>query len=228
MNKYNLLFHKKNFSALFLFISIIMMFNANQLHAQNATLPNSLFSEPVSANKDRKFLGGTFTNFGFGGPAVKFTRFNNQFAFMTGGRGAATINNRYTIGGGGYGIANSIVLPDSSADTISYFKMGYGGLELGYIFFSSKKIDFGSTLLIAAGAAFSPGKPKNRSESLFGNEFKFLSVMEPSLYGQYALSRSMRLHAGISYRYVSGSDLTYMKVKDMNGFSFYVALLFGK
>jgi hypothetical protein len=228
MNKYNLLFSTNNFSALTLLIAIFMMFHANKLLAQNATLPDSLYSEPVSANRDRKFLGGTFTNFGFGGPAVKFTRFNNQFAFMTGGRGAATINNRYTIGGGGYGIANSIVLPGSSVDTIRYFKMGYGGLELGYIFFSSKKVDFGSTLLIAAGAAFSPGKPKNSNETLFGNEFKFLSIMEPSLYGQLTLNRIMRLHAGISYRYVIGSDLTYMKVNDMNGFSCYIGLLFGK
>jgi hypothetical protein len=227
-NHYKLLFHKENFSALTLLIAIFLMFNANQFHAQNATLPDSLLSEPVSANRDRKFLGGTFTNFGFGGPAIKFSRFNNQFAFMTGGRGAATINNRYTIGGGGYGIANSIALPGSSADTIRYFKMGYGGLELGYIFFSSEKVYFGSTLLIAAGAAFSPGKPKSSSETLFGNEFKFLSVMEPSLYGQLILNRFMRLHAGISYRYVSGSDLTYMNVNDMNGFSCYAGLLFGK
>jgi hypothetical protein len=57
---------------------------------------------------------------------------------MTGGRGACTINNRYTLGGGGYGIANSIKLPDSSQDTTLNFKMGYGGLELGYIFFKLK------------------------------------------------------------------------------------------
>ena len=227
-NNYKLLFHKKNFSALTLLLFIFLMSPANQMLAQNTTSPDSLFSDPVSADSVPKLLGGTFTNFGFGGPAIKFSRFNNQFVFMTGGRGAAIINNRYTIGGGGYGIANSIVLPDSSADTTRYFKMGYGGLELGYIFFSSKNVDFGSTLLIAAGAAFSPGKPISSSETLFGNEFKFLSVMEPSLYGQLTLNRFMRFHAGISYRYVSGSDLTYMNVNDMNGFSCYAGLLFGK
>ncbi len=50
---------------------------------------------------------------------------------MTGGRGALTINNRYTIGGGGYGIANSIVLSGTSEDTIRNFKIGYGGLKQG-------------------------------------------------------------------------------------------------
>lgn len=228
MNEHNLLFHKKHYSALVLLNFIIMMFQANQMLAQNTIALDSSFTEPVRTDRTRKFLGGTFTNYGFGGPAIKFSRFNNQFACMTGGRGSATINNRYTIGGGGYGIANSIMLPGSSADTTRYFKMGYGGLELGYIFFSRGKVAFGSTLLIAAGAAFSPSKPKNRSETLFGNEFNFLSVMEPSLYGELALNRFMRLHAGISYRYVNGPDLTYMKVHDMNGFSCYVGLLFGK
>lgn len=228
MNKHNLLFHKKYFLALVLLIFIFTVFHANQMLAQNTTAPDSSFNEPVRTDKTRNFLGGTLTNYGFGGPAIKLSRFNNQFAFMTGGRGAATINNRYTIGGGGYGIANSIMLPGSSADTTRYFKMGYGGLELGYIFFSRGKIAFGSTLLIAAGAAFSPTKPKSSSETLFGNEFNFLSIMEPSLYGELALNRFMRLHAGISYRYVNGSDLTSMKVRDMNGFSCYVGLLFGK
>jgi hypothetical protein len=116
----------------------------------------------------------------------------------------------------------------TSPDTTRYFKMGYGGLELGYIFLSRKKATIGTTLLIAAGAAFSPGKPKSSGETLFGSEFNFLSVTEPSIYGELPLSRVLKLHAGLSYRYVIGSDLACMKVHDMNGFSCYLALLFGK
>lgn len=228
MNKYNLNFDKKPLSALVLLILSFMMLYTAEILAQNTTSPDSSFSVQASTYKTRKFLGGTFTNIGFGGPAIKFSQFNNQFAFMTGGRGSATINNRYTIGGGGYGIANAIKLPNSNPDTTRYFKMGYGGLELGYIFFSRKKVTIGSTLLIAAGAAFSPSKPKSNSETLFGNEFHFLSVMEPSIYGELALNRFIWLHAGISYRYVNGPDLTYMKVREMNGFSCYLGLLFGK
>jgi hypothetical protein len=228
MKKHRLIFHKKHFSALILAILIFKMFHANQMLAQNITYPYSLSSEQTSIDVARKFLGGTFTNYGFGGPAVKFARFNNQFAFMTGGRGAATINNRYTIGGGGYGIANAIRLPNLSLDTTRFFKMGYGGLELGYIFFAREEVTFGSTLLIAAGAAFSQGKPRSSRETLPGNDFSLLSVMEPSIYGELALNQFIRLHSGISYRHVKGPDLTCMMVQDMNGFSCYVGLLFGK
>lgn len=228
MNNYNLLFHKKHFSVLVLFIFTSMMIHTNQMLAQNTTAPDSSFTEPVSSDRTRKFLGGTFTNYGFGGPAIKLSRFNNQLAIMTGGRGAATINNRYTIGGGGYGIASAITLPSDNADTTRYFKMGYGGLELGYIFFSSGKFCVGSTMLFAAGAAFTPSKPQRALETSFGDEFKFLSVIEPSVYTEFALSRFIKLHAGVSYRYVNGQDLIKMKVRDMNGFSCYLALLFGK
>jgi hypothetical protein len=189
------------------------MFNVSQIFAQDAT---------------RELFGVNITNFGYGGPAIKFSRFNNQFAFMTGGRGAITINNRYTIGGGGYGIANSINLPGPEPDTKRIFKMGYGGLELGYIFFFGKKVNIGGSLLVAAGAAFWQNKPKSNGEKLFDDDFKIFPVLEPELYSEIALNRFMWLHAGISYRYVYHAHLDYLSDQNIRGFSCYVGLLFGK
>lgn len=201
------------FSTWVITVQFILMFNVSQTFAQDAT---------------RKLFGGKITNFGYGGPALKFSRFNNQFAFMTGGRGACTIDNRYTFGGGGYGIANSIKLPGLSQDTTRNFKMGYGGLELGYIFFFGKKVNIGGTLLVAAGAAFWQNKPKNSGEKLFDHDFNIFPVLEPSLYSEIALNRFMRLHTGISYRYVHHAHLDYISDQNIRGFSFYVGLLFGK
>jgi hypothetical protein len=228
MRNGNLNFHRKHLPVWVLAVMIFMTFHNAQILAQNATESDTLFSEPLTSDATRKLFGGAITNSGYGGPVVKFSRFNNQFAIMTGGRGACTINNRYTLGGGGYGIASSIILPGSGPDTTRYFKMGYGGPELGYIFVTGEKVNIGVTLLIAAGSAFSPGKPKSNTETLFGNEFNFLFIIEPLIYGELALSRFMRLHAGLSYRHVNGSDLSCMKVRDMKGFSCYVGLLFGK
>jgi hypothetical protein len=194
-------------------VQFILMFNVSQTSAQGTT---------------RKLFGGNITNFGYGGPVIKFSRFNNKFAFMTGGRGACTIDNRYTFGGGGYGIANSIKLPGLSPDTTRNFKMGYGGLELGYIFFSGGKVNIGGTLLVAAGAAFWQNKPKNNGEKLFDDDFNIFPVLEPSLYSEIALNRFMRLHTGISYRYVHHAHLDYISDQNIRGFSFYVGLLFGK
>lgn len=113
-------------------------------------------------------------------------------------------------------------------DTSQYFKMGYGGVELGYIFFPGKKVRIGSSLLIAAGAAFWQDKPKSDREKLFDDDFNIFPVLEPSFYSEVALNRFMWLHAGISYRYIHHAHLDYMTDQSMRGFSCYIGLLFGK
>lgn len=192
----------------------------------NAPGNSETFVSGISDTK-RALFGGKITNSGYGGIVLKFSTFNDQFAFMTGGRGAITINNRFTIGGGGYGIANTINLPGTGQDTNRNFKMGYGGVELGYIFLPAKKVRLGSSLLISAGAAFWQNKPKSDNEKLFDDDFKFFPVLEPSLYSEVSLSRHIWLHAGISYRYVYNAHLDYMKDQNIRGFSCYIGLLFG-
>lgn len=209
-------------------VQFILMFNVSQTFAQDTTSAYFAISVPATADTTRKLFGGKITNFGYGGPAIKVSQFNDQFAFMTGGRGAITINYIYSIGGGGYGIANSIDIPGSSADTSRLFKMGYGGIELGYIFLPGKKVNIGGSLLIAAGAAFWQNNPKSNGEKLFDDDFNIFPVLEPSLYSEIALNRFMRLHTGISYRYVHHAHLDYISDQNIRGFSFYLGLLLGK
>jgi hypothetical protein len=224
---WDLKFRQLHTSIWVLSLLLFMMLNVTQAFAQNINSTNSATSRSLSSDTSRTLFGSTITNSGYGGIVLKFSSFNDQFAFMTGGRGAITINNRYTIGGGGYGIANSIELPGSSQDTSRYFKMGYGGVELGYIFFPGKKFRTGGSLLIAAGAAFWQNKPKGENEKLFDDDFNIFPVLEPSLYSEVALNRFMWLHAGISYRYVYPPHLDYMTAQSMRGFSCYIGLLFG-
>lgn len=204
------------------------MFNVSTTFAQETISADFATSGSVTTDNSRKLFGGKITDNGYGGPAIKFSRFNDQFAFMTGGRGGCTINNRYTLGGGGYGIANLIRLSGSNQDTSRYFKMGYGGLELGYIFLPGKKMDIGVSLLVAAGAAFWQNKPKSNGEKLFDDDFNIFPVLEPSLYSEISLNGFMRLHAGISYRYVHNAHLNYISDQNIKGFSCYVGLLFGQ
>jgi hypothetical protein len=217
-------FRQQHNSLLVLPILLFILLNVSEAIAQNDKSATSLSGSSESA---RTLFGGTITNSGYGGIVLKFSSFNDQSAFMTGGRGAITINNRFTIGGGGYGIANSINLPASSQDTNRYFKMGYGGLELGYIFLPAKKVRIGSSLLISAGAAFWQNKPKSNNEKLFDNDFKIFPVLEPSLYSEVALNSFMWLHAGISYRYIHHAHLDYLTDQSIRGFSCYIGLLFG-
>lgn len=209
-------------------IICLMMLNGNKILAQSSMPADLSTSTEAPAHERRTLFGGTITNSGYGGVILKLSSFNCQSAFMTGGRGVITINNRYTIGGGGYGIANSIDLSGSSEDTGRVFKMGYGGLEAGYIILPVEKVNFGVSVLIAAGAAFWQNDPKSNSEMLFDDDFNIFPVLEPSLYGEVALTSFMWLHAGISYRYVYHAKLDYMADKNLRGFSCYLGLLFGK
>lgn len=157
---------------------IILMFNVSQAIAQDTSFAEFTTAVPATTVKTRELFGGKITNSGYGGVILKFSSFNDQFAFMTGGRGAITINNRYTIGGGGYGKANSINIPGSGEDITRLFKMGYGGIEMGYILLPGKKMNIGGSLLIAAGAAFWQNKPKSNGENLFDDasiSFRYLS-----------------------------------------------------
>jgi hypothetical protein len=225
---YYLEFRQLQISLRILFILLFMKFNVTTTFAQNNVSTNSATSVSGSVDTTRTLFGGTITNRGYGGIVLKFSSFNDHFAFMTGGRGAITINNRFTIGGGGFGIANLIDLPGSIQDTSRYFKMGYGGLELGYIFFPGEKVRTGGSLLIAAGAAFWQNKPKSNGEKLFDDDFNIFPVFEPSLYSEVAINRFMWLHAGISYRYMHHAHLDYMTDQSMRGFSYYIGLLFGE
>lgn len=209
-------------------ILIFMMFISSQTFAMKMTSPDSITLISEASEIPRTLFGINITNKGYGGVIFKLSSFNNQFAFMTGGRGAITFNDRYTIGGGGYGIANSIIISGTSEETNRLFKMGYGGIELGYIILPGKKMNIGVSLLFAGGAAFWQTKPKSEGEKLLDDDFKIIPVLEPSLYSEIALNRFMWLHAGISYRYVHHANLDYMTDQNMRGFSCYLGLLFGK
>ncbi|MBI5009546.1 MAG: hypothetical protein HZB98_07850 [Bacteroidia bacterium] len=216
-------------SALKLAVLVLLTFITSQIIAQNPTLSDSVSAKSSTSGKPRILFGGTITNFGYGGPALKFSKYNNQFAILPGGRGACTINNRITLGGGGYGMANSIILPDSGydTDTAHYYKMGYGGLEIGYIIISGRKMNIGSTLLFAAGAEFIENKSASNNKISYGKDFKIIPVFEPSLYVEFQLNQIIRLHTGISYRFVKSNELNKIHVPDMSGFSCYIGLLFG-
>jgi hypothetical protein len=227
-NSYNLRSGQHYIKVLAFLILFLVLINVEHSNARNSGSSDSLVTLPATAVKDPELFGATITNTGYGGIIFKFSGFNDQFAFMTGGRGACTINKRYTIGGGGYGIANSIPLNAASEDTLRNFKMGYGGLELGYIIIPGKKVNIGGSVLIAAGAAFWQNKPKSSNEKLFDDDFSIFPVLEPSFYGELPLNSFMWLHAGISYRYVFHPDLGYISDQKIRGFSCYIGLLFGK
>ncbi|MFA6127719.1 MAG: hypothetical protein WC699_10465 [Bacteroidales bacterium] len=205
-----------------------MLFRAAPLTAQEPIEVNAKTFLPASGERSPSRLASLITNPGYGGPTLKFTRFNNQLAIMTGGRGSCILNHRITVGGGGYGIANQIWIDNPDGVANRYLKIGYGGPEVGYILLPGKSITIGTSLLMAAGAVFLQSKPKIEGDGMFDDGFRIFPVLEPALYGEVALGRIIRLHAGVTYRYVTGAGNRYIGDRQLRDFSAYAGVLLGQ
>jgi hypothetical protein len=209
-----------------IFFSLITLLTAvidtNQVSAQSASPVDT-----VTVRQERKALTQKkkslkITTLTYGGTGLLFTRVGNHSTIMNGGRGSATFNNRYTFGGAGWGMPKGVELDGLSADTFSFVKMGYGGLEFGYIMLQGKKMNLGTSLLVAGGAVFKETLPKTKESG-----FRMFPVLEPSVYSQISTGKLFRIDVGVSYRFISGTKLSYIPDKNLRGFSLYVVLLVG-
>jgi hypothetical protein len=205
------------FSGLILLISI---FFTSSAFAQNLIPTDSLktsFSNKEASKKKASFKMTTLT---FGGNGVNFTKVNNQFSVMTGGRGSATFNHRYTIGGGGWGMTKGVGVESNTEGTYNFVKMGYGGIDFGYLVFPGEKFNLGTKLLIAGGAVLKETVPESKD-----NGFKMFPVLEPTIYYQISLNRLFRFEMGASYRIIWDTNLPYISDRNLSGFSCYIGFL---
>lgn len=168
-------------------------------------------------HKDKTFKMTTLT---FGGNGVQFTRVLDQFSVMAGGRGSATFNHRYTIGGGGWGMTKGVEIESQTSGIYPFLKMGYGGIDLGYLLYPGEKLTLGTKLLMGGGAAFIETVPESDD-----TEFQMFPVLEPTVYSQIALGKMFKFELGASYRFVGKTDLPGITSADLGGLSFYVGFL---
>jgi hypothetical protein len=208
-------------------ILFFVLFNISQVYGQQ--IASDAGKNDTNQGDTTYFrFSDRITNSGYGGPAVKITGFEGQLAFMTGGRGACIINKRFTLGGAGFGIANSICLIKTAPDSSINLKLGYGGPELGYIFLSGKNLCIGSLLLMAPAVSFTQNQPRSKGEKSIGHELNFFMVLEPSLYVTCRLNKCMSLSACLSYRYTNGANSILLHDRDLRGVSGSIGLFFGK
>jgi len=187
------------------------------------TLPcYNLNAQEINSVDSTKRSRIKMTSLAFGGTGVLITTVNGQSTIMTGGRGSATFNKRYTFGGAGWGMPNGVEIESTKTDTFEFFKFGYGGLEFGYIFYQGEKFKFGSNLQVACGVGFKETVPKSK-----GGDFNMFPVFEPSIYSQITLGKLLRLDIGITYRYITGANFSYISNQKISGPSIYIAFLLG-
>lgn len=190
-------------------------------------------SVPLHAQQET-LLHGKVENGGFGGPVVKFSQIDKEFAVFVGGYGGWLINHTFMIGGGGFGLANQI--RGSQAAQVYYgtgnnlrLQFGYGGLMLEYIGEHNRLVHYYISTLVGAGGVnydyidnlYSPYHDIfDRASACF--------VFEPSAGAELNVTRFFRLNAGAGYRFVSGSHLVGISDAQLSDFSINLTFKFGK
>jgi hypothetical protein len=191
-----------------------------ELTGQNAVPADTLKSPITKEEPSPKSKSFKMTTLTFGGNGINLTKVNNQFTIMTGGRGSATFNGRYTIGGGGWGITKGVEVESVTEGIYNFIKMGYGGIDLGYLIATGEKFNLGTKLLIAGGAVFKETVPESEDKG-----FKMFPVLEPTVYCQISLSKLFRFEMGASYRLIRGTNMPYISDRELSGFSCYIGFL---
>jgi hypothetical protein len=176
-------------------------------------------------------FAGRASHGGFGGPVVKFSDVGGSLGVWIGGRGGWIIGfegpHSISLGGGGYGLASSHPVPDPAAAGWPgredlRVRAGYGGFELEYTNRSQRLLHWTASTLIGAGsvALETAEFPVTADEPAF-------FVLEPGLHGELNVTRFLRLHAGLSYRYTSGVDRAGFTDRDFSGVNGTIAFKFG-
>ncbi len=159
----------------------------------------------------------------FGGPLVKYTKINNKDALILGARGGWAFNSIFTIGIGAYGLANDIPINTAQSDT-NFINLGYGGIIVEFVGMSDNVMHWQVGGLIGTGSVSTRnGNDTGKNDIIF--------VLEPGADAVLNITSSIRLAAGISYRFVSGVDSDnfsgFLNNSDLSNFSASLTLLFG-
>lgn len=179
----------------------------------------------LSSKEAETLVGDKVTHGGFGGPVLRFSRFDGQTGFMMGGHGGWIINRRFVIGGGAYGLlGDGIGVPFTpSVGGNAYLSFGYAGLELQYFERPLKLVHLTfSTLIGGGGTEYRQGG----GAQLTGSSAVF--VVEPGAGLALNVSKKIRLSATGSYRFVNGVSLSGLDDGDLSGPAVALSLDFGR
>lgn len=112
--------------------------NSNITFAQINSPGDTLNSLPFKENKTKNEKKFKMTTLTFGGNGLLWTKVNNKPAIMTGGRGSATFNYRYTIGGGGWACPKELKLKAVNPESMILLKSDMVVLNLVISFSPAK------------------------------------------------------------------------------------------
>jgi len=160
---------------------------------------------------------------GFGGPMVGFSATEGDFSVFSGGGGAVLLNQTFFFGGYGMGLTTQhnrgeFMMYDPTLNkTVTYpnlvTEFGHGGLWLGYVHQSYKKVHLAASSKFGWGALTLIDEDY-KSDELWSLATDVVFVVTPQLEVEMNLFRWFKVNIGAGYRFVTGVDKTYCMTKD--------------
>ncbi|MCK4252377.1 hypothetical protein KAX97_13090 [candidate division WOR-3 bacterium] len=202
---------------------IAMIFMITQMSGLSTPgMKKSLIRITPKKKADETLISRKTTIGGFGGPVVKLSEMNDEFAVLVGGCGGLIINHAFIFGGGGYGLVNDIAVGGAPYPEYRFLNLGYGGLLLGYVNRSRRLVHLSIHSLIGGGGlCYRTGFYDNwYSDAIF--------VIEPGIDLMMNITRHFRIGFGGSYRFINGVDLDGLSNDDVSGPSACLTFKFGK
>jgi len=143
----------------------------------------------------------------------------SEAAYVAGAELGAILKQRFTVGLAGYGLANKeAMVPAPGAPAVEPLGFGYGGLRVGYLFGATNaSLRPVADLLLGAGQI--RARESERDDRVV--------VVESSVAMEANLAHFLRGALGVTYRFLSGSDLAGVSDQSLSGFAGRVTLRFG-
>lgn len=181
---------------------------------------NTIFSK-----ENLKVTGGYIS------PEIKVGNVHEDVSLFVGGRLGMILNDHFTLGIAGYGLANNSNFKD--VDPLSLnpdlrINMGYGGLLMEYTFFGNKKIHFSIPVVVGAAGIYIYEDDNNYFYNNYNDiENSAAFVVEPGVNIEFNLFKFLRLDLGASYRLVTQTSLDYLSDDDLSDLSINATFKFG-
>ncbi len=170
---------------------------------------------------------------GFGGADLRVSEFMDTRGLVTGAYGGVLINRKYLLGVGGYGLATNVEFDGMSGGTEKPLNLhgGYAGLMIGGMIGSTELIHLTFPVFFGAGSIQITDKdyfPNTPNDAEFTVEKSAFIVIEPAAQVEFNITEYFRIGAGMSYRYVTGTELDNVTDKQLSGSAMMISFRFGR
>lgn len=170
---------------------------------------------------------------GYGGLDVKVTDIVDSRVLIAGAQGGVLVNRKYIVGLGGYGIATEVQFDGLVGTDVKPLNLhgGYGGIVLGGMVGSKEIVHLVFPVLLGAGSIDVSDKDyftNTPNDAEFTIERSAFMVIEPAAQIEFNITTHFRLAAGMSYRYITGTELQNVSDKDLSGGAVMVSFRFGR